>query len=1471
MKNIFTLIVSLGIILFTLVPATVGHTNPDSVETVPFTDDILRSKTAFAVVEGEIARHLNLSVLSEWDYQKLRGPVLWKIRAPIHFHLREKFGRIIHTVDFGPSAGSGSPSQTSPMDRGEKPHLRKRASEIIRDFINQEHISTIIRSDAPIGVGEIAAIRRVRGEVRYTYDIINGACVVIPIKHLVSLIRCPFITEMWPDGKGNLLSNGLAPIGALKVHSAYPSGLGVTGKGVHVAVVDGGIDSNHPEFKGRLIDTRGVAFFGGFDSFKDHIDHGTHVAGIIGAVLDGNIFTGVAPEVELLDAQVDLNEDTNRFTLLGQNDYGDAMDAIKWAAHKKVLHSNKKADIINMSLGWPIWVYGRNGDDPMSELIDEVVNAGVVFIVAAGNEAQERATGEITAHSSPNLHPFTIVSGSKTGRAKIIITLIWDTKNNDLDLALRNSNFTSRTNPAQDGRTYLKKAIHGTSKFYEQLELTFNQANSPYRAVLQVEASNVQDPQEYEVWVSAAGDSISRFDTPNSSDETVGVPAYSKKAITVGAVDHSNQVTNFSSQGPSNADLIKPEIVAPGFQIYSTVGSPDYYGEMSGTSMAAPHVAGVAALILDAVGKNDHDKWNFNPDEVKSAIVRGAEAGVGSIPNSPDNIYGAGLVKADNIIFGKTVEANKKIRFEIIPRLTDLRYGSYTLNADPALKVAISWENPAHDLDLVLSDAANGKTLPMVSQVASNSVKIGGDEFIFPSPGATYFLDVINKSQEPVTFTGAATHKIIEAPDLIVESVTVDKSNLAPSENFTLSITVGNQGSGESSATTLRYYKWDEIAEEWKHIPDKTSDIESLSTDDTSSQSISLTAPNSAGPHYYSACVDEVTNESNTSNNCAKYATITVEQPVQTSTDAPIFVYWADSGTGKIQRANLDGSNIQDIVTGLDDPYSIALDGTARKIYWTDYRRKKIQRANLDGSNIQDIVTRLGFPYGIALDVAAGRVYWTDEGPDKIQRANLDGSNIQDVFIVRGLGNPKSIALDVAAGKMYWTTAWTEKIQRANLNGTNVQDLVTPRLAGLGGPSDIALDVAAGKMYWMNPFNHKIQRANLNGTNIETLVSSGRPYGIALDVAAGKMYWTNWHTDKIQRANLDGSNVEDFVTTGLVSPTGIALGIPTPKGPDLLVTSLKTGKSNLAPSENFTLSATVENQGTVESSATTLRYYKWDEIAEEWKHIPDKTNPVAVLSVNGTSTKDLTLTAPNTAGEHFYKVCVDAIPGEADPDPNCYESWVTITVQQQTVPEDVNGDGSVNILDLVRVDSHFGETGENDADVNEDGIVNIADLLLVAKAIGEIGEIAAAPSANTMIPDILTTPQIQQWLTKARGLDNSPDYQRGIGVLEQLLAILMPEETRLLPNYPNPFNPETWVPYQLAESAEVHLTIYAVDGTVVRTLVLGHQTAGNYQNRERAAYWDGKNALGESVASGLYFYTLTAGDFTATRQMLIRK
>jgi hypothetical protein len=102
-------------------------------------------------------------------------------------------------------------------------------------------------------------------------------------------------------------------------------------------------------------------------------------------------------------------------------------------------------------------------------------------------------------------------------------------------------------------------------------------------------------------------------------------------------------------------------------------------------------------------------------------------------------------------------------------------------------------------------------------------------------------------------------------------------------------------------------------------------------------------------------------------------------------------------------------------------------------------------------------------------------------------------------------------------------------------------------------------------------------------------------------------------------------------------------------------------------------------------------------------------------------------------------------------------------------------------------------------------------------------------------------------------------------------ALIIPKDNQILANYPNPFNPDTWIPYQLAKSSDVTIRIYNVSGQLVRMLVLGHKDAGLYYSRERAAHWDGKNAAGEKVASGVYFYHLRAGDFQATRKLLVTK
>ena len=217
---------------------------------------------------------------------------------------------------------------------------------------------------------------------------------------------------------------------------------------------------------------------------------------------------------------------------------------------------------------------------------------------------------------------------------------------------------------------------------------------------------------------------------------------------------------------------------------------------------------------------------------------------------------------------------------------------------------------------------------------------------------------------------------------------------------------------------------------------------------------------------------------------------------------------------------------------------------------------------------------------------------------------------------------------------------------------------------------------------------------------------------------------------------------------------------------------------------------------------------------------------------------------------------------------------IVITVGGEQATGDVNRDGEVSILDLVLVARNFGKSvpTNSEVDLNGDGVINVLDLILVAQNMGEPNGLAA-PSMLA-VDDIhgVDPAVIRIWIERAQVEDDgSIAFQQGIANLQRLLASLIPEETILLANYPNPFNPETWIPYHLSNPSEVTITIYDTRGTVVRRLELGHQREGYYMSRSRSAYWDGRNAVGERVASGVYFYQLQADHLSLLRKMVILK
>ena len=224
--------------------------------------------------------------------------------------------------------------------------------------------------------------------------------------------------------------------------------------------------------------------------------------------------------------------------------------------------------------------------------------------------------------------------------------------------------------------------------------------------------------------------------------------------------------------------------------------------------------------------------------------------------------------------------------------------------------------------------------------------------------------------------------------------------------------------------------------------------------------------------------------------------------------------------------------------------------------------------------------------------------------------------------------------------------------------------------------------------------------------------------------------------------------------------------------------------------------------------------------------------------------------------------------------------WADLFITAKGVESngDVNQDGIINVLDIILVAQNLGQKPPSNprVDVNKDGQVNVLDLVFVAERLGE--KVAATPSQVDTIKSETSSPGDIIVVRRAlRELEAVPEKSHNVEITIQFLyawlvnANQSVRETRLLPNYPNPFNPETWIPYQLAKAADVSVTIYDVGSRLVRTVSVGFRPVGYYLTRERAAYWDGRNETGEPVSSGVYFLQFVAGDFAATQRVVIVK
>ena len=460
----------------------------------------------------------------------------------------------------------------------------------------------------------------------------------------------------------------------------------------------------------------------------------------------------------------------------------------------------------------------------------------------------------------------------------------------------------------------------------------------------------------------------------------------------------------------------------------------------------------------------------------------------------------------------------------------------------------------------------------------------------------------------------------------------------------------------------------------------------------------------------------------------------------------------------------------------------------------------------------------------------------------ELKRLYLPHNQISDVTPLAGLANLETLHLQDNSIRDVSPLIGLTKLTELRIEDNPIRDKSPLRTLKERNPnlklpyieipplSPVVLVEASERppLYWVSETTGTLH--HLIGDKVENLVPSVRnATGLAVDITNSKVYWTEKTSDrtgKIRRANLDGSNpqlVKDLTS----APLYIAVNV-------------SGGKLYLINAWNKIQQMNLDGSGFQPNLITGLQIPKGFAVDAEggkmyWnEQTGQRTGKMSRANLDGSGVEVIkTLTsvpqgiALDAAGSKVYITNTYGKIQRMNLDGSNYQpNLITGLTEPLNVAVDAV-DGKVYWMERGSL-RRANPNGENVVDVVT-GVGTSASLILATMPM-DVG----APAAPTAVASLS-------------------------------------RKNALLANYPNPCNPETWMPYQLAKPANVSISIYTADGQLIRMLALGYQPAGVYQSRSRAAYWDGRNILGERVASGLYFYTLTAGDFTATRKMLIRK
>ena len=715
---------------------------------------------------------------------------------------------------------------------------------------------------------------------------------------------------------------------------------------------------------------------------------------------------------------------------------------------------------------------------------------------------------------------------------------------------------------------------------------------------------------------------------PPAPDLVVGSPSVSNSSPLTGASFTLSATVRNQGSGPSAATTLRyyrstDATITTG----DTQVGTDAVGTLaaSGTSdesidLTAPSSAGTyyyGACVDDVTGESD------TSNNCSSAVT----IAVG-VPPAPDLVVGLPSVSNSSPLTGASFTLSATVRNQGSgpSAATTLRYYRST-------DATITTGDTQVGTDAVGALSASGTSDEAISLTA-------------PASAGTYYygacvIVVTDESDTSNNCSDAVTVTVGGRPDLVVESPSVDDDSPETGGSFTLSATVSNDGDGGSAATTLRYYRSADATITTGDTQVGTDAVGALSASATSDESIGLTAPASPGTYYYGACVDAVTGESDTSNNCSSALTVTIRAPdlvvesPSVSDSSPIagasFTLSAtvrNQGSGPSAATTLRYYRSTDAtITGTD----------------TQVGTDAVSALSASGTSDESIdLTAPSSPgtyyYGACVDDVTGE---------------SDTSNNCSSAVTIAVGVPP--APDLVVGSPSVSNS-------SPLTGASFTLSATVRNQG-SGPS------AATTLRYYRSTDARITTGDTQvGTDaVGALSASGtsdESIGLTAPASAGTYYYGACVivvTDESDTSN----NCSDAVT--------VTVG----GRPDLVVESPSVDDDSPVTGASFTFSATVRNQGSGPSAATTLRYYRSADATISGTDTQVGTDAVSALSASGTSDESIDLTAPSSPGTYYYGACVNSVTGESDTSNNC-SSAVTIAVGVPPAPDLVVGLPSVS-------------------------------------------------------------------------------------------------------------------------------------------------------------------------------------------------